>query len=180
MDSRLPSAREDRGNAAAEARSEETSDLLLARHPHECRWLICACPGLRRGGGCGGFFSCHARGCADDEFQLIFHDLTQAEFRGFPNNPATSPLESQFLIPRQRWYFQGRATKDVELYRVINRGYGSMVFFNTRPFEKTDWTPLHIMNIGGEWDDGNEHNPLQPWTAPQKTGPTACTCLIPK
>jgi phosphate-selective porin OprO/OprP len=192
----------------------------------------------------------------DDEFQLIFHNLTQAEFRGFPNNPNDSPLKSQFFIPRQRWYFQGRATKDVEFYTVINRGYGSIdlldafiglnyfgpklvfragrtktpvsyeyyqmaegdlvapersvytgnlsgnrqngfmihgriledrseyaigvfngprrsfqdfnndkdvfLYFNVRPFEKTGWPLLQIMNIGGEWDYGNEHNPLQP------------------
>ena len=63
---------------------------------------------------------------SDDEFQLIFHDLTQAEFRGFPNNPDNGPLKSQFFIPRQRWYFTGRATKDVEFYTVVNRGYGSI------------------------------------------------------
>jgi hypothetical protein len=32
----------------------------------------------------------------DDEFQLIFHDLTQAELRIFPNNPDTSPLKVYF------------------------------------------------------------------------------------
>ncbi len=62
----------------------------------------------------------------DDEFQLIFHDLTQAEIRGFPNAGDQSPLKTQFFVPRQRWYFTGRATKDVEYYTVINRGYGSL------------------------------------------------------
>jgi phosphate-selective porin OprO and OprP len=62
----------------------------------------------------------------DDEFQLIFHDLTQAEIRNFPGAGDQSPLHTQFFIPRQRWYFAGRATKDVEYYTVINRGYGSL------------------------------------------------------
>ena len=35
-------------------------------------------------------------------------------------------LQSQFFIPRQRWYFTGRATRNVEFYTVINRGYGSL------------------------------------------------------
>ena len=62
---------------------------------------------------------------ADDEFQLAFHDLTQAEFRGFPKADQGTLL-SQFFIPRQRWYITGRATKNVEFYTVINRGYGSL------------------------------------------------------
>src|SRR5512135_2128168 len=62
----------------------------------------------------------------DNEFQLVFHDLTQAELRSFPGAGDQSPLHTQFFIPRQRWYFIGRATKDVEFYTVINRGYGSI------------------------------------------------------
>ncbi len=62
----------------------------------------------------------------DDEFQLIFHDLTQAEMRNFPGVGGSSPLKSQFFIPRQRWYFTGRATKNIEFYTVVNRGYGSI------------------------------------------------------
>ncbi|HWE38416.1 MAG TPA: porin [Isosphaeraceae bacterium] len=61
----------------------------------------------------------------DDEFQLSFHDLTQAEYRGFPKSDQGT-LNSQFFIPRQRWYFTGRATKNVEFYTVINRGYSSL------------------------------------------------------
>jgi phosphate-selective porin OprO and OprP len=61
----------------------------------------------------------------DDEFKLTFHNLTQAEFRGFPNNQQ-GILQSQFFIPRQRWYFTGRVTRNVEFYTVINRGYGSL------------------------------------------------------
>ena len=61
----------------------------------------------------------------DDEFKLNFHDLTQAEYRAFPNrNQGT--LKDQFFIPRQRWYFTGQATRNVEFYTVINRGYGSL------------------------------------------------------
>lgn len=62
----------------------------------------------------------------DEEFQLQFHDLTQAELRNFPGAGDQSPLHTQFFIPRQRWYFTGRATKNVEFYTVINRGYGAL------------------------------------------------------
>lgn len=61
----------------------------------------------------------------DDEFRLSFHDLTQAEYRGFPRADQGT-LKSQFFIPRQRWYITGRATKNVEFYTVINRGYGPL------------------------------------------------------
>ena len=62
----------------------------------------------------------------DEEFELVFHDLTQADLRSFPGAGNQSPLHTQFFIPRQRWYFLGRATKDVEFYTVVNRGYGSI------------------------------------------------------
>jgi len=61
----------------------------------------------------------------DDEFKLNFHDLTQAEYRAFPNRDQGT-LKDQFFIPRQRWYFTGQATKNVEFYTVINRGYGPL------------------------------------------------------
>ncbi len=61
----------------------------------------------------------------DDEFKLTFHNLTQAEYRGFPTSEQ-GILQSQFFIPRQRWYFTGRVTRNVEFYTVINRGYGSL------------------------------------------------------
>lgn len=61
----------------------------------------------------------------DDEFKLNFHNLTQAEFRSFPSQDQGT-LKDQFFIPRQRWYFTGQATKNVEFYTVINRGYGSL------------------------------------------------------
>lgn len=62
---------------------------------------------------------------ADDEFKLQFHDLTQVELRAFPQQD-TGFLHTSFFIPRQRWYFTGRVTKNIEYYTVINRGYGSL------------------------------------------------------
>ena len=61
----------------------------------------------------------------DDEYRLQFHNLTQAEFRGFPTQNQ-GILQSQFYIPRERWYFTGDLTKNVGFYTVINRGYGSL------------------------------------------------------
>ncbi len=61
----------------------------------------------------------------DGEFKLQFHNLTQAEFRGFDNHDL-GVLNDQFFIPRQRWYFVGDLTKKVGFYTVINRGYGSL------------------------------------------------------
>ncbi len=191
----------------------------------------------------------------DGEFQLQFHDLTQSELRNFPGVGDQSPLKTQFFIPRQRWYFTGRATKNVEFYTVINRGYGSLdlldafinfnfdprfqfrvgrtktptsyeyyqiaegdliaperslfignlagnrqngfmlhgqifeksteyavgvfngprrsfydynsdkdlfLFYNMRPFQNTELTGLKYFNVGGAYNFGNEHNPLQP------------------
>ena len=51
----------------------------------------------------------------DDEFKLQFHNLTQAEFRGFDRRdvgPLSDNLHDQFFIPRQRWYFVGDLTKN--------------------------------------------------------------------
>ena len=61
----------------------------------------------------------------DDEFKLTFHNMTQAEYRAFPASEE-GLLHSQFFIPRQRWYFTGRVTRNVEFYTSINRGYGSL------------------------------------------------------
>ena len=192
----------------------------------------------------------------DDEFQLIFHDLTQVEYRSFPGLGGHSVLKDSFFIPRQRYYFMGRATKNIDFYTVLNRGYGSIdlldafltfnidprvrlrvgrtktptsyeyyqisegdliaperslytgnysgnrqegamflgqildkraeyafgvfngprrsfqdfnndkdvfAFFNFRPFQKNEnLSALKYFNIGGEYDFGNELNPLQP------------------
>lgn len=61
----------------------------------------------------------------DDEFKLTFHNMTQVEYRAFPTSQE-GLLHSQFFIPRQRWYFTGRVTRNVEYYTSINRGYGSL------------------------------------------------------
>ncbi len=61
----------------------------------------------------------------DEEFKLTFHNLTQAEYRGFPT-ASRDCCTPQFFIPRQRWYFTGRVTRNVEFYTVINRGYGPL------------------------------------------------------
>jgi phosphate-selective porin OprO/OprP len=51
--------------------------------------------------------------------------MTQVEYRAFPLSQE-GLLHSQFFIPRQRWYFTGRATRNIEFYTSINRGYGSL------------------------------------------------------
>jgi len=61
----------------------------------------------------------------DDEFKLTFHDMTQVEYRAFPASQQ-GLLHSQFFLPRQRWYFTGRVTRNIEFYTSINRGYGSL------------------------------------------------------
>ena len=83
---------------------------------------------------------------ADDEFQLQFHNLTQAETTNFPGAGGHSPLKSQFFIPRQRWYFTGRATKNVEFYTVINRGYGSLDLLDA--FLNFNYDPRFQFRIG--------------------------------
>ncbi len=84
----------------------------------------------------------------DDEFQLVFHDLTQAEFRNFPTAGNQSPLHTQFFIPRQRWYFTGRATQDVEFYTVINRGYGSLDLLDAFLDLKYFFGPKAVLRVG--------------------------------
>ncbi len=61
----------------------------------------------------------------DQEFSLQFHNLTQVDFRGFPKADQ-GVLQSQFFIPRQRWYFTGDLTNLVGFYTVIERGYNSL------------------------------------------------------
>ncbi|MGE5192674.1 MAG: hypothetical protein ACM3U2_09240, partial [Deltaproteobacteria bacterium] len=69
----------------------------------------------------------------DDYFSLTFHNLTQADFRGF--YPAGDPLHDGFIIPRQRWYVLGNISPYVRYYTVINRGYGSLDILDSW----TDW-----------------------------------------
>ena len=60
----------------------------------------------------------------DEEYRIQIHNLTQAEFRGFPTRDQ-GVLQSQFFIPRERWYFTGDLTKNVGFYTVLNRSYGT-------------------------------------------------------
>jgi len=60
----------------------------------------------------------------DGYFTLVFHNLTQVDYRGF--NPTGDPLHSQFVIPRQRWYLVGNISPYARYYTVINRGYGTL------------------------------------------------------
>lgn len=57
----------------------------------------------------------------DDYFALTFHNLSQFDVRLF--NPTGDPLVNNFVIPRQRWYFEGHVSRYVNYYTVINRGY---------------------------------------------------------
>jgi phosphate-selective porin len=86
----------------------------------------------------------------DKEFQMAFHNLTQAEYRAFdngdtgPGGPGT--LHDSFFIPRQRWYFTGNATKNLEFYTVINRGYGSLDLLDA--FLTFNYDPRLRLRIG--------------------------------
>ena len=60
----------------------------------------------------------------DDFFELTFHNLTQADYRKF--DPTGDPLHDNFVVPRQRWYFQGHVSEYANFYTVINRGYGTL------------------------------------------------------
>lgn len=59
----------------------------------------------------------------DDYFALTFHNLTQVDLRIF--NPTGDPLADNFVIPRQRWYFEGHVSEYVSYYTVVNQGYGT-------------------------------------------------------
>lgn len=61
---------------------------------------------------------------ADDFFTLEFHNLSQLDYREFSNTG--DALHDNFIIPRQRWYFQGQLTPYAYYYTVINRGYGTL------------------------------------------------------
>jgi phosphate-selective porin OprO/OprP len=61
---------------------------------------------------------------SDDFFTLEFHNLTQLDFRAF--SQTGDALHDNFVIPRQRWYFQGDVTPYATYYTVINRGYGAL------------------------------------------------------
>jgi phosphate-selective porin OprO/OprP len=61
---------------------------------------------------------------SDDFFTLEFHNLSQLDYRDFSQTGAA--LHDNFIIPRQRWYFQGQVSPYAFYYTVINRGYGSL------------------------------------------------------
>ncbi len=63
-------------------------------------------------------------GTVDGFLSLEFHNLTQLDYREFSQTGAA--LHDNFIIPRQRWYFQGQLSPYVYYYTVINRGYGSL------------------------------------------------------
>ncbi len=89
----------------------------------------------------------------DDEFKLTFHDLTQAEYRGFPRHDQ-GLLQDQFFIPRQRWYFTGQATRSVEFYTAINRGYGSLDLLDA--FITLNMLESLTNRAGDDLNDGND------------------------
>jgi hypothetical protein len=61
---------------------------------------------------------------SDEFFTMEFHNLTQLDFRVF--SQTGDALHDNFVIPRQRWYFQGDVTPFATYYTVINRGYGTL------------------------------------------------------
>jgi phosphate-selective porin OprO/OprP len=60
----------------------------------------------------------------DEFFTMEFHNLTQLDYRQF--SQTGDALHDNFIVPRQRWYFQGDVTPYATYYTVINRGYGSL------------------------------------------------------
>ncbi len=60
---------------------------------------------------------------ADDYFTLTFHNLSQLDLRE-PFQQG-DPLHGGFIIPRQRWYFEGKVGDYANYVTSINRGYAS-------------------------------------------------------
>ncbi len=60
----------------------------------------------------------------DKYFKLVFHNLTQLDMR--QPFPTGDPLHGGFVIPRQRWYFNGSVGDYADFVTSINRGYGSL------------------------------------------------------
>jgi phosphate-selective porin OprO/OprP len=65
----------------------------------------------------------------DDFFTLEFHNLSQLDYREF--SVTGDALHDNFVIPRQRWYFQGQVSPYAYYYTVIQRGYGSLDILDT-------------------------------------------------
>lgn len=80
----------------------------------------------------------------DEYFSLTFHDLTQLDLR----EPAQQgdPLHGGFIIPRQRWYFDGKVGDYANFTTSINRGYATLdvldafVDFNFNP----EWLQFRV------------------------------------
>jgi phosphate-selective porin OprO/OprP len=66
---------------------------------------------------------------SDEFFSLEFHNLSQLDLRVF--DQTGDALHDNFVIPRQRWYFQGQITPYAYYYTVINRGYGTINILDT-------------------------------------------------
>jgi phosphate-selective porin OprO and OprP len=104
----------------------------------------------------------------DNEFTLTFHDLTQVEYRDFSQANPNSILKDQFFVPRQRWYFTGRATKNIQYYTVINRGYGSLdlldafITFNIGGYLREAQTPEETPEEAGEGAQGTGGRVVRP------------------
>ncbi len=60
---------------------------------------------------------------ADDYFSMTFHNLSQLDLRE-PFQQG-DPLHGGFIIPRQRWYFEGKVGDYATYVTSINRGYAS-------------------------------------------------------
>jgi phosphate-selective porin OprO/OprP len=65
----------------------------------------------------------------DDFFTFEFHNLTQLDYREF--SQTGDALHDNFIVTRQRWYFQGQVSPYAYYYTVINRGYGSLDILDT-------------------------------------------------
>jgi len=61
---------------------------------------------------------------SDNYFTLTFHNLTQLDLR----EPIQQgdPLHGGFIIPRQRWYFEGKVGDYANFVTSVNRGYASL------------------------------------------------------
>jgi phosphate-selective porin OprO/OprP len=68
----------------------------------------------------------------DDEFQLRFRVLSQADFNGYlgPQGQGPAATTSGFYLPRSRYYFQGRLTKPITYDLSFQRSYTTFNFFN--------------------------------------------------
>lgn len=60
----------------------------------------------------------------DEFFTFEFHNLTQLDYRQF--SQTGDALHDNFVIPRQRWFFQGDVTPYATYFTNIQRGYGSL------------------------------------------------------